>query len=1399
VRHVAFSALLALTSAAMIVETVSPALAGDFDPSGRGRKKPGTKPTGTKPSGTKPTGTKPSGTKPTGTTPTDAGTDTPKKAGDGDKGKSPEALMQRYTAIVLSQPGAPFPLQRLSQLYRERDGNLKKLVEEFETRAQAPGDDGWASKVALAGIYRQDGRGEDAVRTFESAIADKPKESGPVLALAQLEVDRGDKGAARKHYEAALPLLSQGADIEQVTRTLMGLSLDLKEFDAAKKHHDALVKRSQGSLFVKAELGRELFARGELERAEVEFRELVKASAGDNRALAPAYRDLGRVLAKQKKMQEAVDTLKKALAVAGGAAGIRAEILSVMTDAYRTEGKLPELIEILEKEQGRDFGRLATLGSLYEETGNVERALDLYKKALAIDGTHVDTRIKVVHLYQTAGDLDAAIKEYDALIKAAPNNPEFVFELCETLIQRGERPKALKVLKELEGRAREDDVLAAVADFYERVEEKEKAMAVLQRLANSTGGDPTFLVDLGDRYYQAGDKKRALDTWAKVRTLVPGRAKASFTLGEVYLDHDMPDEALAALREAATLEPTNVRFKKALAVALERTAPGSPLAGDRFAEAVAIWDELLKNAKTDVNLSREARAHIVSIWSVTKDLANRVSPLKQRFEADPPDLEAGRLLAEVQRKLGKLADAETTLRAIVAKAPGDEASLLALERVLVQEQNLPGAIEVLQKLADLNDKAARQYYQRMAQYAVELYRDDDAIKYAAKAVELSPDDANGHQKLGDMYKKRQDFDKAILEYRQAILRNDRLFPVYFDLAELLLSSGEAGEADKLFRRVLRSSPDEELVARAARMSMQINLGRGSLESLERELLPVAVGNPQKPIYRRLLIEVYGAMTLPLVQKVRHSENAQQVAEARAELATIGSRALKPLLDALADDRESQQRVAIEVLAYVENKSAGPTLFNFTTGQADKDLRTRAMVAVGALRDPAMLPRLEQLLAPKGQDVSLLPSDEIAVAAAWAVARTRDKKAEDLLEQLLGASSPEVRAIAAVGLGLSKNKAHAPGLLRLARATESGPVARAAALLALGHLVASGAMPSDKEIADVTMAAMDSADSTLRRAALVVAARLSAKGKASRADRELTETTRDAIARAILSGDPTIREDAIAAAAILVGKEAPAPREALSVPDGPLAAEDVLRGLFPARVQGSPRLEVLVDMQADLEKAAVAAVATSPDRARDVADALTDQVVLGPFVEAAGAATPEQRARAERATESIALATLPGFAALVKHPDEATRTRAAQVLAASPSPSATAALVRALSEGDEDVKRAVLSSVTAKADPKVVSAIVSLAKSATSWPVRVRATETLGRIGSGAAKSDVVAALSSLAKSDAYALVRESALRALANVDAASAAPVLKAAAASDAEIRVRSMAESLLKSSPSAQ
>ena len=761
----------------------------------------------------------------------------------------------------------------------------------------------------------------------------------------------------------------------------------------------------------------------------------------------------------------------------------------------------------------------------------------------------------------------------------------------------------------------------------------------------------------------------------------------------------------------------------------------------------------------------------------------------------------------MQRKLHRLPEAEATLRRIVALAPGDEESLLALERVLVQQQNLTGAIDVLAKLVEVDPKRAREFYQRMAQYAAELYHDDDAIRYAARAVELSPHDPSGHQTLGEMYQRRQDIPHAIAEYRLAILQNERLFPVYFELAELLLSTGQIDEADRLFRRVVRAATDEELVARAARMSMQVNLCKGTLESLERELLPVAVGNPQKSIYRRLLVEMYGAMTFPLVQKLRGADpRSAAAAAARAELGKIGARAVKPLLDALADDKESQQKIAIEVLAYVENKSAGPALYNYATGTADKSLRVRAMIACGALRDPGLLARYEQMLAPKDGTASVLPSDAIAVAAAWGVARMGDRKAEGLLVKLLGSSSPDVRALAAIGLGLTHDKRHVPALLALARAAEASATARAAAMHALAELGA-GADPA------LLLANAGGGDLLLRQAALLAMARLGGKDDAAR-----TTGPAEAIAAAVFSPDESLRATAVLAGTALATRVYRRTREPLPVPDGPLTLRDVLAGLAPDAYAAPLRAAALVALSPALRKAAVSAVSTSPDRA-----AGSWPTRLLTMRSSASRARPRALHRRLDRRQARRRSASPPRRTRWWSPSPRPWCPASWRWSGTP-PSTCAPAPWSCSRGAPSRRRRPPSSTRSAIRTRACAAPRSppwgpcgatgspsrpsprLVTEAPSWPLRVRAAEALGPPRGACAASQGAAAsaapprgrslphhpLHRRARGDAFALVREAAARAVASIDRTAAKPMLEELVAKDAEPRVRETAADLL-------
>jgi HEAT repeat protein len=778
---------------------------------------------------------------------------------------------------------------------------------------------------------------------------------------------------------------------------------------------------------------------------------------------------------------------------------------------------------------------------------------------------------------------------------------------------------------------------------------------------------------------------------------------------------------------------------------------------------------------------------VVTLYSLLHQLDQQLGPLERRFSARPPDLEAGRLLADVQTRLHKLSDAEATLRRVTELAPGDAESFLTLERVLVLEQNLNAAIKVLEKLTEIDPKRAREFYQRMAQYAAELYRDDDAITFAARAVQMSPDDAEGHRKLGEMYRKKQDTEHAILEFRAAITKNDKLFPVYFELAELLLSRGNPDDADRLFRRVVRAAPDEELVSQAARQSMQINLGKGTLETLEQDLLPVAIGNPRKTIYRRLLVELYGAMAFPLVQVVRHGQPSE-VESAKKVLRTIGTRAIKPLLDALADEKEAQQRIAVDLLGFVENKSAGPALFAFATGQAEQPLRMQAMLACGALRDAALLPKYESLLFPK-DDSALAPGDPISVAAAWSVARLGDKKASPLLVKLLGKGSPELRALAAIGLGLSHEKKAVAEISTLTRTVEVGNVARAAGAFALGELGA-------KDSTNTLLALAEGNDTLPRQAALLALARLGGDAAPS------------AIAAGVLAADPALRESSVLSALVLETRQYRSPHDPLPVPDGPIDLRTILARLAPSGYTATERANALVSESAELRRAALASTLTT-ERARALADALlarNGKPAFAPFTDGIETLDPDVRLRAEQAAESIAVAVVHPFVTLARHQEADVRARAIQFLATRREDEAEAAVLGALTDSDEAVQRLAISAVGPTANQAVVAAIATLlgpsapggpagARRSPSWSLRVRAAEALGRIGPSASAG--FSALADAARSDDYALVREAAMKACARVSRAASVSILRERSERDPEARLRALAKELITLDPS--
>lgn len=1330
----------------------SPAASAQFHPEGRSRPKAATP--------AKRTAPRPASVPRPGATP-------PRT-----QGPSTEALIDRYMAAALSQPGVDFPLQRLAELYRARDGKLDALIRDLEAKAEK-GSNRFAALLALAGAHRQNGDTKRAIAIYEKALGEAPDSTTAELSLARLLEEGGEREQARQHYEKALSRIREPVEREQVLRTLMRLALDAGDLKSARTQHQELVKAQKGSFFVRAELGRELLTRGLYQAAEEELAQVVKAAAGDNRVLAPALRDHGLSLFKLGRRAEAKKTLERALGAAGRESGVRRQIYETLVELYRSEGRIAELLAQIERRGARDTEEQRILASLYEETGQLDKAERAYRAVLARSPKDVTTRLKVVRLLETQGKLEEAIREYEGLTRAAPRNPEYVFRLVGALLQRGDRKAALDRLRALETRsANDEEILSELVEFYTRIGEEKASLALLQRLSARGSADPGHLVELGARYWDQGDKEKALQTWQRVKLTAQSQADGLLTLGELYLEHDLIKEALDTLKLAVE-KNDSLRVRKAYALSLERAGTNERSRDQRRQHhdaALAIWEKILKETSTRPELAREARQHIVTLWNLSGSLASRKGALQRRLDATPPDLGAGRLLAEAELRLRRYAEAERVLRQVVERAPGDVESLSRLERVLGLQHKRAESIEILKKLVLADPTRAREHYQRMAEYSAELYRDDDALEYATRAVALSPDDALGHKKLGEMYAKRGDVAQAVASFRKALEKNERLFPVYFELSELLMGQGQPDQADLLLRRVLRTSPDEELLSRAARLSLQINLGRGTVETLEQDLLPLSLNNPDRPVYRRLLVELYGALSYPLLDRVRGGD-AKAARQAEAELRALGERAVKPLLDALSDPNPSQQETAISLLTFVANKSAGPALLSFSTGKAEPRLRVRAMLAVGALADPARVADLTRLLGSGTQKAG--EGDPVLVAAAWSLAKIANARARPALLSLTRSTTPGLRALGILGLSKLRDRTSQARIGEVLAATDTGPLPRAAAAFAVGELKLGDLSP---RIAELT----DAPDPTLRSTALIALARLGGNGAS------------ESIARQLMSSEPEVQRAARSAALVLT-TGAYRGGAWLPVPHADLDPRAILRSLSPTEYTADDERRALERLAPSLERAALDVARSSPEGARAVLEALSPRRDAPPFsaLLLRSASDPATQKRAEAIADGLKSSITSPLLALAEHPSAVVRSFALTFLSERPEPAAVESVVRAVRDQSSVVQRAVLASLTprhAAAAPAVVALLGD-----EDWSRRAAAARALGRLIQKGTPPDALHALERAARADRTALVREAALQALAAAAPEQARSTLRAARDTDPEPHVRSTAESLLR------
>ncbi len=883
-----------------------------------------------------------------------------------------QEIVRRYKELLERSATEGLALSKLLD-YVGKGKGLDALIGEYAARLEKKPDD-YKLRLIVGHLYKAKAEYEPALLNYEEAVRLEPSlplvwlSRGAVHLLLQHEKE------ALADFEKALDLEKDGSRKQEILRKLADLAFNQRDWEAAQKYYDQLVALDPRNESLRLEYAQVLVRYKRYDKAVEQYDALIKLAGRDAKAKANTLRDLGDLYEQMGKEEEALQIYLQAIKLIGSKNWLEKELRQRIVAVYRRTDRLGELVAEYEKKwRNPNYDQAMELGDLQDELGQEEKALKYYRLASKKSSRNVDPRMKIIRILERGGKEREVIAAYKEVIRIAPQQHRYQFDLVRMYFRLGNRKEAESMLRKIESRfSRDVDVWVSLADTYMSFEMRPDALRAYQKLVRMEPKNDAYILGLGEFYFQTGELDKATETWVKLLESNLEPAEAYAKLGQVLAEHGLVERGLKHYETAVEIAPEDLNVRRGLALAYENAR--------QWQKAIDTWTYVLDNSDQPLT-ANEARSRVINIYRKQNRLRSKMRDFQQAFEARPPNIQSGFFLAEAYVKLGEFDEAERIYSSLaeVAKNESNKDSevdaLLSLEKLYTQTSDYKSGIKALQRLAQLLPARAREYYHRIAELSLKTYEDDQAVQYATMAAEANPDDAIAQARLGDIYFKMGNLESAAAQYETAVDVDPLAFGISMKLAGILTELGQFAEAEAMYRKIVSKSDDENLIMDAGHKAMNMAELDDRLEELETEFFPLVYRAPPKVAYRKLVLDLYERMTSRWVTQDRYGVDLEREQAAR-ELAAIGQRALPVLVDALQGTDVGQRATAVRLLGDVRQGNGS--------------------VALGRMVED--------------------PADPLRIVAALAVAQVGDDRAALPLSRVLGDSDPMIREVAIWALG-----------------------------------------------------------------------------------------------------------------------------------------------------------------------------------------------------------------------------------------------------------------------------------------------------------------------------------------------------------------------------------------------
>ncbi|HTS57152.1 MAG TPA: tetratricopeptide repeat protein [Terriglobales bacterium] len=477
------------------------------------------------------------------------------------------------------------------------------------------------------------------------------------------------------------------------------------------------------------------------------------------------------------------------------------EAVTALALLYTEEGDSARAAEVLGNvpDAARSAKIYAVLGYTYEQQKEYKKAIEAYRKAIALDRDNLDAMRGLAQNLMNDGQTDAALEQYQIIADANPEDFQTHLRMAEIYRRQGKFDLALDNLKQAQAMVQDSmEVPYTMASIYQAEGRYDEAIPLLEDLLKKTDkpdgnyskdektNRAVFLERLGTIYRDQNNNAKAIETFRKMLTLGDDNAERGYQqIIDTQRSAKQWQAATDTAREAVQRFPDDRDLKMVYAAQLADTGQAD--------EGIKLVQSLLKDKPEDrtVYITLAQMYSRLKRWNDAEQALNKAEQLSVRDD-DKQYVEF--LRGSTYEREKKYDQSEAVFRGILASDPQNAAVLNYLGYMLADRgQKLDEALIMIKKAVDL-EPANGAYLDSLGWVYFKLGKYELAEDNLTKAAQHMGSDPTVQHHLGDLYQKTGRLKLAAVHWERALEEWNKTIAPEVDTEEVAMVQKELESA-----------------------------------------------------------------------------------------------------------------------------------------------------------------------------------------------------------------------------------------------------------------------------------------------------------------------------------------------------------------------------------------------------------------------------------------------------------------------------------------------------------------------------------------------------------------------------------------------------------------------------